>query len=192
MNTRIVAALAAPAVLALVACQPVAGSAGSVGTICDYAPASKPTGKIGLSRTQKGHAETIINKAAEMGLRQRAAEVAITAALQESSLRNDGPPGDVETGYPAYGLFQMRPVIDGKRTEWGTYFQVTNPDYAAEKFYKVLTKVDGWRFMSHAAAAQAVEKSADGSLYRDDVDRAKKIVSRIAWEQCQATKPKGK
>jgi peptidoglycan DL-endopeptidase CwlO len=176
-----VAVLAPACVLTLTACAGLdANAAANVSGICDYAPASKPSGKLGLSASQKGHAETIVLKGAEMGMPRRAAEVAVTAALQESSLDNNST-GD---GGSAFGLFQMRPVINGRKTSWGSYSQVMDPDYAAEKFYKVLRKVDGWQYMSQAAAAQAVEKSADGSLYRDNVNHAKKIVKWIAREQC--------
>ena len=186
-NIRSWVAVMAPAcMLALAGCQGLEASAGVSG-ICDYAPSKKPSGKLGLTSSQKGHAETIVLKGAGMGMPQQAAEVAVTAALQESSLDNSST-GDESTGYPAYGLFQMRPIIGGKKTSWGSYDQVTDPDYAAEKFYKVLRKVEGWQYMSHAAAAQAVEKSADGSLYEDNVKHAIKIVKWIAWEQCGPTK----
>lgn len=188
-NPRLWVAVVAPAcLLTLTACKGMETSASAdVSGVCDYAPDTKPSSKIGLSASQKGHAKTIVLKGAELRMSQRAAEVAITAALQESSLRNDVV-GDESTGYPAYGIFQMRPIIGGKQTSWGSHAEVTNPGYAAEKFYKVLKKVDGWQFIPHADAAQAVEKSADGSLYRDDVSHAKKIVKRIAWEQCGSSK----
>lgn len=182
-KTRLWAALAAPAcLLAMTACD--ASLKGStVKGVCDYAPASKPP-SAKLSKEQRSHAETIVLKAAEMKIPRRAAEVAMTAALQESSLRNDA----VGDNGSAFGLFQMRPVINGKRTHWGSYGEVTNPDYAAGKFYRVLKKVDGWELMSHAQAAQKLDRSADGSLYQDNVRHAKKIVARIAWQKCRAAK----
>lgn len=182
MNKKILAALAAPAcLLALTGCKGLAANAsGPVSGVCDYAPRKKPSKKIGLTSKQKGYAETIILKGAEMGMPHKAAEVAITAALQESTLNNDVPPGD---GGTAFGLFQMRPMYG-----WGSHAEVMNPDYSSQKFYKVLKKVKGWQFMSHADAAQAVERSADGSLYRDNVSHAKKIVARVSWEQCKKVK----
>lgn len=177
-------ALAGPVcLLALTACKglavPVAPAAAEVSGLCDY-DYSKPSGRLGLNASQKRHAETIVLKGAELHMPQKGVEVAVTAALQESTLDNSvvGDHGS------AFGLFQMRPIINGKRTNWGSYRQVNNPKYAAEKFYRVLQAVKGWQNMSHADAAQAVEASADGSLYRDNVKPARRIVRWVAWERC--------
>ena len=69
------------------------------------------------------------------------------------------------------GLFQQRPSQG-----WGTPDQVTNPDYAAGKFYEALLRVAGWQTMSVTDAAQAVQRSAYPGAYAKHEDRATMIV----------------
>lgn len=176
MRKLINCALAAlPAALALTACQDVGGT-----TACGYAPSFKPSSNIGLDSEQRGHAATIVAVGAALGMQRRAVDIAITAALQESSLRNDATGDPNASGEPtAFGLFQMRPMHG-----WGTHGEVMDPEYAAAKFFKVLRKVKGWKSMSLADAAQAVEKSRDGSLYRDNQDHARRIVDFVSYRMC--------
>jgi hypothetical protein len=69
--------------------------------------------------------------------------------MQESSLRNLNH-GDRDS----LGLFQQRPSQG-----WGTPAQVTDPAYAARKFYDGLDEVDGWERLPLWQAAQAVQRS---------------------------------
>lgn len=154
----------------------------SVKGVCDYAPASKPpksylkvVGGEKLNSTQVGHAKTIVAVGAKKHMPRRAVEVAITAVSQESMFDN-GTVGDHGT---AFGLFQMRPMYG-----WGSYSKVTDPVYAAGKFYNVLKGVDGWRYKSLSGAAQAVEKSGDGSNYVKHEKYAQRIVDYVAYSLC--------
>lgn len=146
--------------------------------ICAYAegattPAVRKTSdlKLGLTRRQLANAQAIVKVADQLKLPERAKLVALSAALQESWL-NEKAVGDSGR---ARGLFQMWPSYG-----WGTVEQVTNPNYAARKFYSVLVKVRNWEKLSITEAAQAVERSAYPNAYRRHVPLARRIVSALA------------
>jgi hypothetical protein len=107
--------------------------------------------------------------------------VALTAALQESSLRNL-PYGDRDSA----GLFQMRPSMG-----WGAPAQVTDPTYATTAFYggpdvppqnPGLLDVENWQQMTPADAAQAVERSAFPDAYERWVDDARALVATVSGD----------
>lgn len=126
--------------------------------------------RLGLDAEQAANARTIIDTAAELGLPERAAVIAVAAALQESNL-NAHAVGDSGR---AHGLFQMHPEHD-----WGTRAQVTNPEYAAQTFYSRLVKVPDWERKPLTVTAQAVERSAFPNAYARHEIRARKIVNTL-------------
>ncbi len=110
---------------------------------------------VTLDAEQAGNAATITAVAVRRKLPARAATIAIATALQESKLRNLTY-GDRDS----LGLFQQRPSQG-----WGTRAQVTDPVYAANAFYDVLVKVEGYRNLPVTKAAQKVQRSAFPSAY---------------------------
>ncbi|MEU4576098.1 hypothetical protein [Nonomuraea sp. NPDC023979] len=152
------------------------GSAGQVVSMCDYAPDSRPSGKLGLDSHQAANARAVIEVAAGRGLPRRAAVIGIATTLQESRLRT-GAVGDNGT---AFGIFQQRPV-----SGWGTRATATNARVAAGKFYDRLEKVRGWKTRPLTSAAQAVQRSAFPYAYADDEDDAERIVNIITWRSCK-------
>jgi cell wall-associated NlpC family hydrolase len=104
---------------------------------------------------QVPNAKTIQATGVAMGVSVRGQVVALATALQESGLRNLAY-GDRDS----LGLFQQRPSQG-----WGTAVQILDPVYASTQFYTHLLQVDGWQQLTVAQAAQAVQRSADGSLY---------------------------
>jgi hypothetical protein len=120
---------------------------------CGY----NPYAQKGLAATaeQRRNARTIIRVAERMGLPPRAAVIAIATALQESHLKN------IKHGHlDSQGLFQQRPSAG-----WGTPSQVTNPEYAARKFYSKLKEISGWQRLPLTVAAQRVQISAFPQAY---------------------------
>jgi hypothetical protein len=115
------------------------------------------------------NARIIIDVSQRMNLPPRAAVIAIATALQESYLKNMSG-GNMDSA----GLFQQRPSAG-----WGSYSQVTNPDYSARKFYSVLLQVDGWRRLPLTDAAQDVQVSAFGWAYARWEGMAANVVSRV-------------
>ncbi|MFG1879296.1 C40 family peptidase [Sphaerisporangium sp. NPDC049003] len=132
-----------------------------------------------LDREQSAHARIIVKTARASGLPQRAAVIAIATALQESDLKNNAVGGRGTS----FGIFQQTPV-----NGWGTKAQVTNPHYAARKFFSALVKVKGWQSSPLTVAAQKVQKSAYPNAYARHEGRAVKIVAAL-WPSNGHTQP---
>lgn len=109
-----------------------------------------------LNPDQMANAATISAVAERRQLPDRAVVVALATALQESKLENDAS-GD----HDSVGLFQQRPSQG-----WGSPDQLSNPRYAAGKFYDKLLTVSGWQDMRVTDAAQAVQNSAYPEEYQ--------------------------
>lgn len=108
---------------------------------------------------QLDNAAIIYTVGAERGLPPRAMTIAIATAIQESGLRNLGHLGD-QNDHDSLGLFQQRPSQG-----WGTPEQLTDPHYAAGKFYDKLLEVPGWEVLPLTESAQAVQRSAYPDAY---------------------------
>ncbi|MDX6418929.1 MAG: hypothetical protein QOG28_3549 [Trebonia sp.] len=111
---------------------------------------------IALDFGQAADAATVAGVAVREHLPSRALTVAYATAFQESKLENLTY-GDRDS----VGIFQQRPS-EG----WGTTAQLEDPAYAAQAFFGALVKVPSYTAIPVYAAAQAVQKSADGSAYQ--------------------------
>ena len=101
---------------------------------------------------------------------ERAVQVAIATAFQESGLSN------VEYGdHDSLGLFQQRPSVG-----WGTEEEILDPVYASYKFFEKLRRTDGWQDMEVGDAAQAVQVSAYPDAYEQWEDDAEAVASAFA------------
>ena len=117
---------------------------------------------------QVRNAQTIVAVGRQKGIPPYGWLVAVAAAMTESRLENIAY-GDRDS----VGLFQMRPSMG-----WGTSAQLTDPVYAAGKFYDVmLDEVPRWQSMSVNDAAQAVERSAFPWRYGLNEAAARALVS---------------
>jgi hypothetical protein len=125
-----------------------------------------------LEPEQMASAATIAAVGIRRSLPKQAIVVALATASQESKLRNLNG-GDRDS----LGLFQQRPSQG-----WGTAEQLMDPRYATKVFYDALLKVKGWQQMPVAQAAQAVQKSADGSLYARWEDRSRLLAAALTGE----------
>lgn len=108
-----------------------------------------------LDGEQQRIAAEIMSIGSKRNLSSRAWQIAIQAGMTESGLRNVTY-GDRDS----LGIFQMRPSMG-----WGSPQQVTDVEYAINKFYSVLEDVPGWETMRPGNAAQAVERSAFPDRY---------------------------
>lgn len=114
-------------------------------------------------------AQAIVAKGQEMSVSTRGLVISIATALQESTLHNY-PGGDRDSA----GLFQQRPSQG-----WGTIQQVTQPSYAAQKFFEGLLKVKNWETLPLTDAAQKVQKSGYPDAYAKWESDAAGIVESI-------------
>lgn len=118
-----------------------------------------------------GVIRTILKVGADMGMNQRQLTTALQAGIVESGLRN------LRYGHlDSQGVFQQRPSQG-----WGTVAQVTDPEYAARKFFSGLKGVwdpdrsNGWN-------AQAVQRSAFPDRYDQRLKEAQKIFRQFGNE----------
>ena len=125
---------------------------------------------VTLDSEQASNAATITAVAVQRNLPARAATIALATALQESKLRNLTY-GDRDS----LGLFQQRPSQG-----WGTKAQVTDPVYAANAFYDVLVKIEGYRTLPVTKAAQKVQRSAFPSAYAAHEADARVLASALS------------
>lgn len=122
-----------------------------------------PEGTLDIDIEQAQVAATVAAVAARRKLPERALQIAYVTAIQESKLANL-PYGDRDS----VGVFQQRPSQG-----WGTPEQLQDPVYATRKFFAALEKVKHYRTMPLHDAAQAVQRSADGSAYAEHEQSAR-------------------
>jgi hypothetical protein len=108
-----------------------------------------------LDTQQASIAATIAGVAQQESMPREAVTIAYATAMQESKLHNlDYGTSD------SVGVFQQRPSQG-----WGPARKLENPVYATTKFFRALRSVQGYQTMPVYQAAQAVQRSADGSAY---------------------------
>lgn len=148
------------------------------------APAGDRASSVSLTAAQVDQARTIVVQSKTLGLGQQAAGVAIMVAQQESGLRNLANERVPESLlFPHEGLgrdadsvnaFQQRPSQG-----WGSVAQLMEPVYAARAFLTRLAAVPGWESMQAWQAGQAVQASADGTLYQRWQDLGRGVAAAL-------------
>jgi hypothetical protein len=128
----------------------------------EYCTATTAKGEATLDLQQMANAATITAVGIRRGVPERAVTVALATAFQESHLYNLSG-GDRDS----IGLFQQRPSQG-----WGSEKQISDPRYAAGRFYSALLRVDDWQSMSVTKAAQAVQRSAHPTAYQKWADES--------------------
>jgi hypothetical protein len=126
-------------------------------------------GRVTLDPSQMANAATIAAVGIRRGMPERGIVVALATAWQESKLENLSG-GDRDS----VGLFQQRPSQG-----WGTAEQISDPRYAAGRFYGALTKVRGWQHMRVTEAAQAVQRSAYPEAYERWADESTVLATAL-------------
>ena len=128
---------------------------------------------------QRRNTAIVVGVGRSMGLPDRALQIALATALQESGLRNLHY-GDRDS----QGLFQQRPSMG-----WGTPAQVTTPSYAARKFFHALVAVRGWQKMALTDAAQLVQRSATPRAYARWESLAAALLTDVTATSAPAAAP---
>lgn len=128
----------------------------------------------GYRPDQLANAATIVAVGKHMNVPAQGLVIAIATALQESGLRN------LEYGdRDSLGLFQQRPSQG-----WGTPAQLTDPTYAAAKFYRGLLAIPGWQQLSLNDAAQAVQRSGTPTAYGKHEPAARALAAAVGGATC--------
>ncbi len=149
--TSLLLVLTAGTYLAVRALAPVIGPV-LAGSGCSAASGHQ---SVLLDTQQASIASTIAGVAYQQSMPRAAVTIAYATAMQESKL-HDLTYGDMDS----VGVFQQRPSQG-----WGPARKLENPVYATTKFFRALKDVRGYRRMPVYQAAQAVQRSADGSAY---------------------------
>jgi hypothetical protein len=110
-------------------------------------------------------------------LPERAAVLALAAALQESKLTNL-PPGSGDRD--SVGVLQQRP---SQGWGGGNPKRLTDVTEATREFLDALVKVQHWRRLPLAQAVQAVQVSADGSAYAVHEDEAQALADALSGKR---------
>ncbi|MGN6132697.1 MAG: hypothetical protein ACTHOK_20395 [Nocardioidaceae bacterium] len=124
---------------------------------------------VDLSTEQAENASVIAAVGVRRDLPARAVSIALATAMQESKLRNLDH-GDRDS----LGIFQQRPSQG-----WGTRAQITDPYYAANRFYDELQKVHGYQSMRITEAAQRVQRSGYPEAYDEHAADARSLASAL-------------
>lgn len=119
---------------------------------------------------QVKNAAIIISVGQDLEISSRGWIIAVATAMQESRLSNLGHLG-AANDHDSLGLFQQRPS-----SGWGTPDEITDPVYAATKFYEKLQTIEGWENMKLTDAAQRVQISAFPDAYAKHEPLAVEIV----------------
>ncbi|MEU8202577.1 hypothetical protein [Streptosporangium sp. NPDC049046] len=126
-----------------------------------------PEGSLELDLEQAKVAAIIAAVAARRKLPERAVVIAYATGIQESKLENLTG-GDRDS----VGVFQQRPSQG-----WGRPEQLVDPVYASGRFFSALVKVRNYRKLPLHEAAQAVQRSADGSAYAQHEEDGKVLAA---------------
>lgn len=144
---------------------------------------------VKLNDSQKNYAQYIINRVADRGMVEKAAIIALSTALQESTLRMywnpkvDGSeelaPDNAARGVDGYsvGLFQQQ--VHGAEYSWGTVGDAMNPNKSTDMFLDRLLTISGWESMEVSVAAQRVQVSAFPSAYAKWEEMSTQLVNDL-------------
>ena len=143
-------------------------------------------GSYDISTDQAVIAADLVSVVVTRGLPARASTLLITAAIQESKLRNI-PAGSGDRD--SVGVLQQRPSQG-----WGTEAQLSDPVFAAGAFLDAVVKVPNWQTEPAADVIQAVQISVDGSLYAEHEAEGKTLADALdgtapAGLSCRFAKP---
>jgi hypothetical protein len=124
-----------------------------------------------MTAEQKKLAETVLQVGQKMGANRKVLETAVSTMIQESSITNDASVDSKD--HDSLGLFQQRPSAG-----WGTRAEISNPEYAAKKFFEKAIPNDKKNpGQAKTRLAQSVQISAFPDAYAQWDKEAEKIVA---------------
>lgn len=163
---------------------------------------SVPQAPAEVRKEQIENAKAIGRVVDELGLPGRAAEIAIVAAMGESSLLNldygdeaqgvTNPDGSATT---SKGLFQQQ-----TSTGWGTVEQVTDPVHATKSFLlgpkhdgaAGLVSIPNWQAGEITLVIHKVQSNSNAGHYAQFYDAAREIITAAGIDTSQSGESDGK
>ncbi|MFC5668531.1 peptidase M23, partial [Kitasatospora misakiensis] len=113
-------------------------------------------------------ARAIVNAVQAQNLPQRAAVIAVTTSIVETTLRNNPNTED----HDSVGLFQQR-------ASWGSFAQRMDPTWSTNAFLKAMVRVSNWQTRPIGEVCQAVQISAFPGRYQPQAADAERIVNAL-------------
>ncbi|GAA3342278.1 hypothetical protein GCM10020358_36660 [Amorphoplanes nipponensis] len=139
-----------------------------------------------LGRSVNGYtiscARAIVEQVKRRGLPVRAAVIAVTTAITESTLHNY----TVAVDHDSLGLFQQRPSMG-----WGWPEQLLDPRFATDAFLDKMIRLhpgDGWAAGDIGQISQRVQVSRYPAAYAPEANDARLIVAQL-WSGPAAAPP---
>lgn len=163
-----------------------AGKYGKTGEPWDFLDNSKYSGGNinGFDQRQMINAREIVRQTEAMNMSRKASEVALSTAMQESTLliyANSSVPVSLKEPHQAVGqdhdsvgLFQQRYPMWSEDVR-----QLMTPWSSTELFLKGLKDVQGWESMPVTVAAQTVQRSAFPDAYAPHEPIAKQLTEKF-------------
>ncbi|CAL9564812.1 hypothetical protein [Streptomyces sp. enrichment culture] len=114
-------------------------------------------------------ARAIVKAVRARGLSERAAVIAVTTSIVETTLRNNPNMED----HDSVGLFQQR-------ASWGSFEERMDPAWATNAFLKAMLEVSNWQTRPIGEVCQAVQNSAYPDRYQPQAADGARIVSALS------------
>jgi hypothetical protein len=174
-------AMRAAAAIKSIPCQP-GGVSDADEAIADRLRPAMNGRRLGRALTGYGVscARAIVDTVRDRGMEQRAAVIAVTTAITESTLHNYV----VAVDHDSLGLFQQRPSMS-----WGLPDQLIDPRYATRAFLNAMVRKfpgGSWRSGDIGQICQRVQVSAFPAAYAPEAHDAQLIVTQL-WKQKAST-----
>ncbi|WP_233624648.1 VCBS repeat-containing protein [Actinoplanes sp. ATCC 53533] len=167
-------------------CQP--GGVTTADTAIARGLRSSMTGKR-MGRSVNGYniscARSIVRQVLSRGLPARAAVIAVTTAIAESTLHNY----TLAVDHDSLGLFQQRPSMG-----WGRPEQLLDPGFATDAFLNKMIRLypgNGWMAGDIGQISQRVQVSGYPAAYSPEANDARLIVGQL-WTSSVAVTPNAK
>lgn len=146
---------------------------------------------FGLGPVNNGKA--VIAAGLAMNVPEQGIVAGLTAAMQETELRNLANPNVPDSLAAAHdGLAVDRQALGilQQGATWGSAGERMSPVIAAENFYAAMLSVDGWQQMQPGDLAALVQRSAWPDGYHDEVAPAREFyrshVGEVEVTRCSA------
>jgi hypothetical protein len=146
---------------------------------------------FGLGPVNNGKA--VIAAGLAMGVPEQGIVTGLTAAMQETELRNLANPNvsdSLAAAHDGLAVDHQAVGILQQGATWGSAEERMAPAVAAEKFYTAMRSVDGWEQMAPAELAALVQRSAWPDGYLDEVAPAREFyrsyIGEVQVAHCSA------
>ena len=156
--------------LAIAVSVPTAHGDDSAAADCEPADSQAGISTLGYLSSQIDNAATIHRIALERGLPDRASLIAITASMADTGLTNLTP-DDESSGVGIFGQVPSPALGDAE--------QLSDPAFAAGRFFDRMVEIDDWLEMPPAQVARVMQQAEKGTIYAENQASARVLVTLL-------------